>query len=227
MQHQHRLQAGEAGRDHLGAAAEAGEEVRLHEPRRDAHVRREPFLVQVDRRAGFRLAEIRERRVVAAVVVDDGVVRDDVVAEHAFELGARVRPMRARRHEDRDVLGLVVRQLFEDRAQHRLARLRARDVAHGNRDLLSRTNDVSEWRPADRLAQRGDERRVRVVDGRKIRGLDDRHPFVGHVDVESLASVIEGQSHYLTVSNPSVISMLVPQGSLMNAIAMPSAGTFV
>ena len=55
----------------------------------------------------------------------------------------------------------------------------------------------------------------------------DPNPLVGERDVEARASVVKSESHYLTVSNPSVISMFVPQGSLMNAIAMPSAGTLV
>src|SRR6185436_6501223 len=196
---------------------EAGEEMRLDKSRRDADVGREPLLVEIDRRAGLRLTEVRERRLVPAVVVDDGVVRHDIVTEHALELGARVRAVRAGRDQNRDVVGLVMRQFFEDGLEHRLARLRARDVADGDGDLLSGTRDVSERRPANRLAERGDERRVRVVERGEERGLDDRHPFVGESDVEALASVIELQSHYLTVSNPSLISIFVPHGSLMNA----------
>src|SRR5262249_30101817 len=135
--------------------------------------------------------------------------------------------------------------------------------------------------------------RVRVVDGRQKRRLDDRRPLVGELDVEAVAAVIEAKLHatgstvpwfqvprfdssrfivpgswfgvhgagfmvrniepgtdepgapepgtfepgtwneepgtscYLTAPSPSVISMFVPQGSLMNAMAIPSSGTFV
>ena len=65
VQHEHGFEAGKSRRHHFGAAAEPGEEMRLDEAGRDANVSREPFLVQINRRAGVRVTEISERRVVA------------------------------------------------------------------------------------------------------------------------------------------------------------------
>ena len=59
------------GRDHLRAAGEAGEEVRLDEPGGDLHVGRAPLPVEPDRNAVAERADPLQGRVVPGVVVDD------------------------------------------------------------------------------------------------------------------------------------------------------------
>ena len=100
-----RFEARQPGCDHLRPAAEPGEEVRLDEARRDADVRVEPSPIEIDLHARGRRADARERRRVAAVVIDHRVAAEDFPSEHALELLGRVAAMRAGGDEDRDVLG--------------------------------------------------------------------------------------------------------------------------
>ena len=62
VQRQHRLEPGQARRDQLRAAAEAGEEVRLDEAGRDPDVGLDPAPVQPDRHAGAERARPRRAR---------------------------------------------------------------------------------------------------------------------------------------------------------------------
>ena len=181
VQDEHRLEAREAGRDHLRAAAEAGEEVRLDEPGRDPDVGVHPGPVQRHRHAGRRRADVDERRGVAAVVVDDAVAARDVGAEHLLVFGRRVDAMRAGRDQDRDVFGRMLRQLVKDRLERLLPRLRARDVADRNRDRLPGPDDLAKRRPPERRAQRRDQRRMRIGDGGPEGRLDHRDAVVGKI----------------------------------------------
>jgi hypothetical protein len=67
--------------------------------------------------------------------------------------------------------------------------------------------NVPEWRPSNRRTKRGDEGRVWITDRRKKRGLDYCDSLLRQIDLEPLASVVQSNSHYLTVSKRSVISM--------------------
>ena len=107
VQCQHRLQAGEAGRDQLRAAAEAGEEVRLDEAGGDAHVGVDPLPVQPDRaRRRPSLPDPAQAVLVAGVVVDHPDPVEHVSAPSmASQLGVRVAAVGAGGHEQHDVLG--------------------------------------------------------------------------------------------------------------------------
>ena len=80
----------------FGPAAETGEEVRLDEAGRDAHVGLQELAIQVDLDACGRRADASERRCVAAVVIDDAAAAQDVRAEHPLELAVGVAAVRAR-----------------------------------------------------------------------------------------------------------------------------------
>src|SRR5688572_27832118 len=140
MKHHHGFEPGQAGSDHLWPAAETGEEVRLDEPGRDANISLEEIAVQVDRHAGRRSAGGRERRCIAAVVVDDAAGREDVAAKHSLELGISVRAVRTRGDEDRDGRSGDVRYFVEERHQLLATRLGTRNVADGDGDCLAVTN---------------------------------------------------------------------------------------
>jgi len=146
---------------------------------------------------------------------------------NALELGARVGAVRARCDEDGDVVRVDARHSSKS-ALSIASRGCARVMSQTEMAIrCPRPDDFAERGTADRRAQRRDERDVRVVDGLKKLGLDDGHPFVGQIDFEPLRAVVQRDAHLLNGVESFVISMLVPQGSLMNAIAMPSAGTLV
>ena len=137
VERHHRFEPGQSGRHHLGSAAETGEEVRLDEAGRDPHVGIEELAIQKHLHTGGGRAHASQRRGVAAVVIDHRVAAQDLAAEHALELLIGVATMGARRDENRDVFRLDLRQLLEDGLQLLDSRLRARDVADGDRDLLT------------------------------------------------------------------------------------------
>src|SRR5262249_40507446 len=74
-----RMEAGKAGRDELGSAGKAGEEVRLGEAGDHAHVGLDPEPVEPHRYAGAVATHPDERRLVARVVVDHRYGVDDGV----------------------------------------------------------------------------------------------------------------------------------------------------
>ena len=76
-----RLQTGQARRDHLRAAAEAGEEMRLDETRRDPEVCVDPLSGERERDVTDH-PEVHQARRIARVVVEDPPCAQDLVAEH-------------------------------------------------------------------------------------------------------------------------------------------------
>ena len=119
-------EAGEPRSDHLGPAAEPGEEVRLHEAGRDPQVRGHPFPVEEDRDVSDH-PQVDLPRVVAGVVVLDPPLCEHVVTQHRPTLGDGRPAVGAGGDEDDDVLGSddPVERLH-DRPEHR-----AGEVADG------------------------------------------------------------------------------------------------
>ena len=91
---------------------------------------------------------------------------------------------------------LDLRQLLEDCIQLLDSRLRASDVADGNRNLLTGVDGLSQRRAFVGRAYGLEQRCPHVRYGRSSHRLDDRHPFVGEIDLESIASVVESYSHF-------------------------------
>ena len=195
VQREHGLQARQSRRDHLRAAAEAGKEMRLDESGRNAHVGVQPQAIEVHLDARRRVAGVDESRSVAAIVIDNAVLPHDVAAEHRVDFRGRVAAMRAGRDQDRDVARADVRHLFEERLEHLAARLRAGDVADGNRDAAAAVGELAERRRGERRAERCDERGVRIADRGAEHRLDDRDAVIGEVDLETVDAVIEPDAH--------------------------------
>ena len=106
-------------------AAEAGEEVRLHEASRDTHIGLDELAIQIDLDTGGRRAHASQRGCVTAVVIDDLVAAQDVPAEHALQFLIAVSAMGAGRDENGDVLRPHLRHLLEECLEHLDSRLRA------------------------------------------------------------------------------------------------------
>ena len=151
--------AGQSRGDHLGPTAEPGEEVRFDEARRDPKVRGHPFPVEQDRDISD-VPKVDLARDVAGVVVLDSPLREHVVTQHRATLTRGRCAMGAGGDQDDDVLrsdDAVER--FHDRPEHEGPGLGSRDVAHGDRDALTRSGDLPERWPGHRLGDRPPQRR--------------------------------------------------------------------
>ena len=85
-----------------------------------------------------------ERVGIASVVVDDLDAREDLLAEHRAQLVVGVAAVRPRGDEDHDVrVSDDARKLVQHRRNHQFARLRARAVAHRDRDSLARAHQIA------------------------------------------------------------------------------------
>ena len=150
---EHRLEAGETGRDHLRAAAEAGEEVRLDEAGRDPHVGLDPRAVEPHGHAApSRPSQTSDAASRASWLTTRDRV-DDVVAEHRPSSSSRVAAVRAGRDEDRrrprrdDAVELVEDRRDHDRRAAAGGCRRTRD-----RDRLPGSHELAQRRPGDRRA---------------------------------------------------------------------------
>src|SRR6185369_4415425 len=110
----------------------------------------QPFAVEPYVHAGGGVPDPFQRRVVAAVVVDDAAPREHVAPEHAFQFRVAVRAVRAGGDQDGDVAAGDAGELLEDGPQHLRARLRPRDVADRDGELLPWRDQRAERRAVDR-----------------------------------------------------------------------------
>ncbi len=136
-----RLQAGRADGDQLRAAAEAGEQVRLHQSGGDAEVGLHPAAVECDRDVvgrGTGRSERDEVRRVAAVVDGHLAAPRHLGTEHGLDDVRRVGGVRAPRDEHRHVgVGARPGQLGQHGFEDRAVRVGPGAVGHGDDDLLS------------------------------------------------------------------------------------------
>ena len=140
---------GQARRDHLGSAREAGEEVRLDEARRDAHVLvEEGRLDQRRRRGAEHRADLRDggrrRRRRAGRLGTRAACRRRASAPARRACTARCVPVAMKM-----VIRLAPpeRQLLDQHRQDAAARKRPRDVAHRDADRRAARNPVAQRRP--------------------------------------------------------------------------------
>ena len=195
VEHQGGLEAGEAGRIQLRAAAEPGEEVRLDEAGRDAHIRIDPLLVEPHRNVED-LAAPAQRRVVARVVVHDAHTLDHVGAEHRDDLVGRVRTVSAGGDEHDDVVGVDdPLELVEHGRDHHVPRLRSGAVTHRDRDGLSGLHALSERCADGRAAERREHGRTFVRDRVHLPRRHDDRAIGGHVDLHAGLPVRETHLH--------------------------------
>jgi hypothetical protein len=196
VEHEHRVEPREPGRHHLGAAAEAGEEVRLDEAGGDPHVGLHPLAVEPHGHALAVLAEVLQAPRVARVVVDDPHAVRHLGAEHRPDLLVGVAAVGARGHEH----GHVVErdhalELLEHGGDHEVARLGARAVAHGDGHAPAAAGGVAQSRPGHGGVERLAQDRPGLRRGGMVRRLDHRGAPVGQVHVEPAPAVGEPHPH--------------------------------
>ena len=196
VQGKHRVEPGQPGSDQLRAPAEAGEEVRLDEPRGDPHVGIDPRLVQRDGYVAGEPPDPAERGGVAGVVVDDPHTVEDVGTEHRLELGRGVRPMGAGGDENHDVVRIDdAVELVEQRRDHHSARLGSGAVAHRDRHGLAGAHSFAQRCAGGGVPQRRVHGPSLVGHGGELSWGDDGGAFGGHVDDEAGLAVGELDLH--------------------------------
>ena len=141
-------------------------------------------------------ADPRQRGVVAGVVVDDPDRVDDLVAEHRAQLRRRVAAVGAGRDEEHDVVeGDDAVELVEDRGDHDVARLRARDVTDADRDRLAAPDELAQRPAGERVAQRAHDLGGRVRRRLLVRRDDHGRAVVRKLDLEAVLAVCEAHLH--------------------------------
>jgi len=192
----HRLQPGEAGHQRLGAAREAGEEVRLDEAGQDRDRRLQVQPVEINGVAARGRAPVHQRAVVARVVVDHAVAARDHGSEHLIELGRRVGAVRPRRHQDSDVLARHTSplKLSQQGRQHTVAGHRARAVVDHDHDRIGGSGQLAQRPRPERRADGGQDRRPLVGQTRRLDRLDHIGTLLRRLDLQPRAPV--GQHHF-------------------------------
>ena len=185
-------------RDHLGAAAEPGKEVRLDEPGRHPHVGLDPRAVQPHRDPALDLPQRRQLRVVERVMHDDAIPVDDPRAQHFHQLVVGRRPVGATGDQDGDLVGRDMRERIQHHRQQGGARHRSRDVADRDGDRLAGGYEVSQRGGAEWTIKGLPDRARLVRQTIEIRRLDHRRPVVGELDGETGTAVGEIDQHWWT-----------------------------
>ena len=126
---------------------------------------------------------------VVGVILHDLESVDEVVADHAAQFGIGVRPVRAGRVEQRDVVR-GMRLLVRNSGQHQMIRGGTRDVGKHDPDLVIQRDPIPQSRRADGLLKRGYERPAWIRQGRDKLWLDDRGvPGIREVNPQSGFSI--------------------------------------
>jgi len=112
-----------------------------------------------------------------------------------MELSRRVPAVGTCGNQDSDVFRSDLRQLIEEREQHLSTRLGAGDVADGNGNPLAPTHELSKGRALNGRADGLSQRDMRFGNRRSEDRFDDGHPFIGELNLETVASVVKEQSH--------------------------------
>ena len=160
------LAGGDAGQDALAAAGEAGEEVRLDEALGHQQVGLGGQLVDDQVAAAGQLAEIDEVVGVVAVVDDDLLVGDDVLAELVDELFPGGLAVAAGGDQQGDVgVGAALADLLQHRGDDDLAGHRAGVVGADDDDLLLALGHDGQGRGADGVGHGGAHELVRGAGG--------------------------------------------------------------
>ena len=193
----HRLPRGHAREDRFAPAVKAREEVRLDEALRDEKIRLDRGLVELQASAGGQDSAIDHGRIVAAVVHDDFLPRDDFFPEFPDQLFARRPPVEPGRDEQRHVDRPVAPpQPLQHRRNQHLRRNRARVVAEDYRGGLRSGGEFFELRAADRVVERFFDLRASVGGRLRQRSLENAEkPLVRDLGCEPGAVVWDGNFH--------------------------------
>ena len=153
VEDQGRLEARQSRSDELWAAGKTREEMGLDEAGSYAYVCVDPLPVQLDGHPVTHRPQVDEIRRVASIVVHHAHFGEKFRAEHGFQLGRRVATVGAGGDQDNDVIQVHrPGDLLQDRREHRATRLGTCAIAHGDRDLRPRRDEISKgwpfhWRP--------------------------------------------------------------------------------
>jgi hypothetical protein len=221
---EHRVQPGQPGRDHLRTAAEPREEVRLHEPRRDADVRVDPLPVQPD---GYSVDHPDEAQIrgLARVVIDDAPSLEDIVPEHLAPLPMGAAAMRAGRDQHDHVLRPHEPvEHIRDGGQHRLSWLRSRRITDRDRHTRPTRDAFPQGPTGHRTLERRSNGADRILGWRAVcRCHDGRRPR--HVDRQAVRP--ERKSHGASAADhPQSTTrqgfLSVPMASISTSTTSPS-----
>src|SRR5687767_2686468 len=103
--------------------------------------------------------------------------------------------MRAGGNQYRDVARRDTGHLLEQRLEHLAPRLRARDIAYGDREALAGAHELAKRRRPERRPDSLQQCFPGVRHLRLEMGFDDGDPLVRKVDVEAVSAVIQAYSH--------------------------------
>ena len=163
---EHALAAGQRRQGALGAAGEAGEEVRLDEAGEDHQVRLHHRAVQADGVAAAGGAGGDQLRIVPGVVLPAAVAVDDAGAQHLPQLRFGLRAVGAQGVDQGDVVARHPRR-FQRPQQHRQDAVVGRgacDVRVGHHHPPLARRQLGEWRRVGGRGQPGVDLRCLVLD---------------------------------------------------------------
>ena len=103
VQPHNRVESREAGRDHLGAAGESGEEVRFDETDCDSEVGVQPMAIEIYGYPVPGFTCLLQNGTIKGVVVEDSVAIHNSVAEHLSQFRVCVRAVCAGGNQNSDV----------------------------------------------------------------------------------------------------------------------------
>jgi hypothetical protein len=159
MQLEHGLQRCQARRNHLRSTREPGEEMRLDEPRGDAH-----GVVQergLDQRRDDRArdgSEVTVARPVEGVMLDDLAAPEHLRTQHPLQLRRGALPVGARGHKDRHRAWAERVELLKQHRQHPRGWERAGHVADDHGDAGAALDQLAQRRTGERPAKGAPQR---------------------------------------------------------------------
>ena len=209
VQDQDGLQTSQARSDHLGSAAEAGEEVRLDESGGDLDVGLDPATIEPHRDVGPGPTAIEQLIMITGVVVDhlDGI--DHVLTEHLDELGRGVAAVGAGGDQDGHVGQVDQSGEFGQHAPApspggagRGCRRRPRSPPSSVAPFRQRESvpdPVAQRRTGHRLTERPAHLGTLIGRAGRVGRLDHGRRRSREVDVQSVASVGEADGDLLSL----------------------------
>ena len=185
---------GQPRADGFGSPAPPGEEMGFDEPGHDADAGVDVAVVEQDRHTVHRPHP--DMTAVVGVVVVDAVAPGDGRADQLLHLGPgglavgpggtqQLHPLRP---------GPGPFELGQERRQHRGVGHRTGEVGEDDGDPTLGTDQVGQRRGGDRVGQRLTQRSGLVGQGRRLLG-PDHHGVIGHVDLQPVGAVGQGQPH--------------------------------
>ena len=189
------LDARETRGDHFRAAAESGEEMGLDEAKGYADVGVQPASVEQNGCAVDGWGGGDKGLGIEGVVADDGIVVDNVGAEHALQFIAGVGPVSASGDKDSYPFVGDVIQLTKQYRKNFGSGYGSGDVADGNSDAIVFVGDGTERKRVDGIAERVEDGGPGVGEGWGVVGFNDRSSVGGQLYGQPGRAVCQFNSH--------------------------------